>query len=259
MAEETKAAGLSVPRAMFWTVIINGIIGLIATISFIFAIPSVSDAVNDPSGFSMIYVFNLAAGTNGAICLTMVQLVLLMFGNIAYQAATARQTFAFARDGGFPMSGWISKVNPHRRLPVNAVLFSAAFTILISLINLGSSDAFNAILSLAAVAQMGTYGISISCVLYRRITAPHLLPKAEWGLGRWGIPVNAIAVAYAWFVWFWMFWPMAIPIVPVASMNWAIVMFFGVLFIGAVFYALKARKTYFGPVTVTEGWKQAHE
>ena len=94
MSEESRNAGTTVPRAMFWTIMINGIIGFIAITSFIFAIPSVEDAVNDPSGFSMIYVFTLSGGTNGAICLVMIQLVLIMVGNIAFQAATARQTFA---------------------------------------------------------------------------------------------------------------------------------------------------------------------
>jgi hypothetical protein len=79
---------------MIWTIAINAILELIATVSFIFAIPSVTDAVSDPSGFTMIYVFRLAGGVKGVICLVMIQLVLIMLGNISSQAAVARQTFA---------------------------------------------------------------------------------------------------------------------------------------------------------------------
>lgn len=113
----------------------------------------------------MIYVFNLAMPSSGTICMIVLLLVLLMAGNISYQASTARQTWAFARDGGLPYSSWIAKVHPTLLVPVNAVLLSAFLTILLSLINIGSSAAFNAIISLASVAQMGTYCISISCVL----------------------------------------------------------------------------------------------
>ncbi len=109
-------------------------------------------------------------------------------------------------------SKWIGHINLKYHLPVNAVLLTAIITLVLCLINLGSSDAFNAILSLAAVAQMATYSISISCVLYRRLTAPHLLPKAQWGLKRWGVPVNAAGAAYAWFAFFWAFWPSATPV-----------------------------------------------
>ena len=111
-----------------------------------------------------------------------------------------------------PFSGWVGHVHPKHKLPVNAILLTAAITILLSLIGVGSSTAFNAILSVSAVGQMGTYSISISCVLYRRITAPETLPKAQWGLGRLGVPVNGIGALYAWFSFFFAFWPGSTPV-----------------------------------------------
>ncbi|TKA83850.1 hypothetical protein B0A55_00119 [Friedmanniomyces simplex] len=253
MSEEVRDAGLSVPRAMIGSILLNGIMGFIALISFLFAVPSVDDAVNDPSGFPLVYVLNLANMPNVTVGLIFLQLLLLMVGNVAYQASTGRQTFAFARDGGMPFSKWIGHINLKYHLPVNAILLTAIITLLLCLINLGSSDAFNAILSLAAVAQMATYSISISCVLYRRLTAPQLLPKAQWGLGRWGVPVNAAGAAYAWFAFFWAFWPSSTP-VTANSMNYAVVMFGGVMIIALLYFVVKARKTYAGPVTRTEAY-----
>jgi choline transport protein len=60
MSEEVRHAGLSVPRAMVWSIVINAGIGFVAVISFLFACPSVDDAVNDASGFPLVYVLNLA-------------------------------------------------------------------------------------------------------------------------------------------------------------------------------------------------------
>lgn len=105
-----------------------------------------------------------------------------------------------------------TKINPKLMIPANAVTLSTTITILLSLINIGSATAFNAIISLAAVAQMGTYLISITCVLYRRITAPHLLPKARFSLGSWGVPLNIMAIAYASLIFFWSFWPNTTPV-----------------------------------------------
>ena len=100
MSEEVADSGMSVPRAMFWSVLINASIGLLALVTFLFSMPSVDDAINDPSGYALVYVFNLTGNTNLTLGLMFLQLLLLMVSNVAYQAATGRQTFSFARDGG---------------------------------------------------------------------------------------------------------------------------------------------------------------
>lgn len=251
MAEEVRNAGLNVPRAMVWSYFGNGIIALVFLITYLFSIPSVDDALNDPSGFPFIYVFNQAMNVGGVNALTVLILVLVIFSNISFNASTSRQTWAFARDKGLPLHSWLSKVHPTKELPVNAVIFSCIFSAALSLINIGSNSAFNAIISLQIVAIMFTYSISISCVLYRRISHPELLPQARWSLGRWGVPVNVSGLAYALFVFFWSFWPNATP-VDITSMNWCVVMFFGVFFIALIMYFVRGRHIYVGPVELIE-------
>jgi amino acid transporter len=62
-------------------------------------------------------------------------------------------------------------------------------TIILSIIQLGSSEAFNSILGLAGAAVQFSYTISIGCVLWRRFFG-RPLPYARWSLGRFGIPIN---------------------------------------------------------------------
>jgi choline transport protein len=62
----------------------------------------------------------------------------------------------------------------------------------ICLINLGSTFAFNIIVSLTLLAPPSTYMISIGCVLRKRLLREEL-PPARWSLGRFGIPINAFA------------------------------------------------------------------
>lgn len=104
---------------------------------------------------------------------------------------------------------------------------------------------------------MGTYSISISCVLHRRLTAPHLLPETRWSLGPWGIPINAVSIAYAWTVFFWLFWPTAIP-VTASNLNYAPIVFSAALILAIIYYYMKAKNFYKGPVTYTEGWVDTH-
>ena len=110
MAEEVRDAGLNVPRAMWWTFVINATMGLLMMTTYVFCIPSVEDALDDATGYPFLYVFQLAMPDSGTICLTVLLMVLMMVSNISYQASTARTTFAFARDKGLPFSGWIGKV-----------------------------------------------------------------------------------------------------------------------------------------------------
>lgn len=99
MSEEVSDAGLSVPRAMMWTFFINGGTGLIFLISVLFAIPSVDDALNDPTGYPFLYIFQVAMpNTNiGTNILTTITVWLLMVGNVSFTASCARQIWAFSR------------------------------------------------------------------------------------------------------------------------------------------------------------------
>jgi choline transport protein len=133
-------------------------------------------------------------------------------------------------------------------VPRNAVYVTCVISILLALINLGSSIAFNAILSLQLLALMSTYCISIGCVLYKRLTKQSL-PPAQWSLGRWGVWVNAVGFVYSFFILFWAGWPEQQAITAV-TLNWAPVIFAGVLIFSLSFYLVQGRKTYAGPVVL---------
>ncbi|TAQ85335.1 hypothetical protein B7494_g6341 [Chlorociboria aeruginascens] len=227
MAEEIRGAGANVPNAMVWSYMLNGFMATVILITYLFAITSLEDALNDPSDFPFIYVLQRALPQSGVNALTILIMLLVIAANIDYNASTSRQTFAFARDKGFPFHAWLGAVHPRLHIPVNAIATTCVITCLLALINIGSPVAFNAIISLQIVALMFSYTISITCVLYRRIAHPDLLPPARWSLGKWGIPVNSVALAYAIFSFFWCFWP-AESSVDAESMNWGVVMFVGV-------------------------------
>lgn len=253
MSEEVSDAGLSVPRAMMWTFYVNGSTGLIFLVSLLFAFPSVDDALNDPTGYPFLYVFHVAMpNTNvGTNILTIIALLVLIVGNISFTASSARQAWAFSRDRGLPLSRWISKMDSRVHLPVNATILTLGCTVLLSLINLGSTAAFNAILSLQLSSLNASYAICITCVMIRKLRHPDSLPKARWSLGRLGLPINIVATAYAVFACFWTFWPNETP-VDVESFNWAPVIFVCVCIIAMVSYVVQGRHVYDGPVALVK-------
>jgi choline transport protein len=150
------------------------------------------------------------------------------------------------------------QVDKKRHVPANAIWLSLTISCLLNLIILGSTAAFNALISLQVVALMATYIISICCVLWRRIKHPETLPACRWSLGKAGVAVNVIAIVYALFAFFWCFWPQATP-VALDTVNWAPVMFSGIMVIAMVLYFVRGRKVYQGPVVTVEGYRSAME
>ena len=138
------------------------------------------------------------------------------------------------------------QVDARTNCPVRAVVVTYAFCILVSLISLGSSVAFNAITSLQLLALVFTYLLTIGCLVWRRLFgAP--LPHGTWSLGRFGIVINVFAIVYSLYLVVFIAFPTEVP-VSLSSFNWAPVMFGGVIVLALGYYLVHARKVYDGPV-----------
>lgn len=252
MAEEIRDASRYVPISLFWSFFGNSIMAVIFLIGFLFAIDDVEAAISHPSGYPFLYVFTNALNLEGVNALTIILLLLVSAANVNFGASTARQTFAFARDRGLPFSDWIAKVDKKKEIPSNAVLLSSLVAALLALINIGSTTAFNAIVSLQVVSLMFTYAVSLSCILYRRLTWPASLPSARWSLNKWGVVVNVIGLAYVLFACFWSFWPTYAQ-VDAENFDWAVVLFVSVFALSLVVYHVQGKHVYMGPVKIVRG------
>ena len=145
-------------------------------------------------------------------------------------------------------------MNHKHNVPDNAVYLTSFASGLICLINLGSTTAFNIVVSLTLLALLSTYMISIGCVLLKRIRREEL-PRARWSLGRWGLPVNLFAFTYSGFVIVFSCFPNEVP-VTLSTANWAPVVWIGVVLLALIVYAFHGRKHFVAPVNFVEGRKQ---
>ena len=123
---------------------------------------------------------------------------------------------------------------------------SLFISIVLALLNLGGTAAFNSITGLVTGAVSLTYALSVGCVLWRRLFgAP--LPPARWSLGCFGTTINAVAVAYVIAATVICFFPL-MKAVTAKTMNWSVAMFGGVVVICVINYYMLGRKVYRGPV-----------
>ncbi|KAK5694409.1 hypothetical protein LTR17_024831 [Elasticomyces elasticus] len=254
MSEEVRNASASVPKAMLYIYFCNFFLMFPAFLTVCYHIPDIDAALNDSTTYPAIYVLRQSMSPGWVTVILVIILLLNIASNMVYLTAVSRDLFAFARDKGFPFSKWLSTVHPTRKIPQNASTLSCGIAIVLGLIYIGSPVAFYAINSLLTVALLQCYCLSIGCVLWRRIYHPTTLPPSEFALGRWGVPVNALAVLYSFWAFFWCFWPQATP-VTASGFNWSSAIFVAVLLIALIYFAFVARHHYVGPVTEVEGRK----
>lgn len=138
---------------------------------------------------------------------------------------------------------------------------------LLGLINIGSSVALNDILSMAVSGLYLSYLMVASLLLYRRCTGAISMyhdgedilvnvpgAKLMWGPfrvpGFLGILINGYAVIYMIIVVFFSFWPTQMSI-DRTTMNFSVVGTVGTIILAIIYYVLRARKVYQGPVMET--------
>ena len=156
------------------------------------------------------------------------------------------------------------QVDGRTSLPIRSILVTTFISVLLSLIILGSSVAFNDLVSLSVSSLQSSYLVAISLLLYRRSTGA-ILPsnssvgsymvaddvKLRWGPWHipryWGIVNNAFACCYLTVVVFFSFWPTVRP-VTAENMNYAVLVTGAIVIFSLVYYLVWARRVYTGPV-----------
>jgi amino acid transporter len=123
---------------------------------------------------------------------------------------------------------------------------SLVITILLSLVNIASAVALEAIVSLTIAALVSSYIISISCLLLKRIRGEPL-PPHRWTLGRWGMAINIASLCFLLPVFVFSFFPLTSTVDP-TTMNWSIVMYGGVTIFSTTYYVFVGRHHYTPPV-----------
>ncbi|KAM6540259.1 hypothetical protein FALCPG4_001982 [Fusarium falciforme] len=245
MAEECGDATVKLPRAISLCVPVGFVAGLFFIIPLCATLPPLAELLEAPLGQVLPYIFYRVTGTKaGGIALTALVLIITLFCSISITVAASRTTWAFARDDAIPLSKVWSKVDKRHGTPIYALVLTTVIEMLLGLIYLGSSSAFNAFVSVGVIGLAISYCIPI---LLSMLTGRAGVNTAPWTFGkRFGWVVNIVAVSWIAFEMVLFSMPPAIPVTPV-TMNYAVVVFFGFMTISAVWYFVHAKNVYKGP------------
>ncbi|KAF2190091.1 amino acid transporter [Zopfia rhizophila CBS 207.26] len=214
LSEETSKSAHTIPKVIMTTVLVNGSLAWIFLLLCLFSISDITAVLETPTGYPIIEILRQVTRTYaGATAIMSFILSITMAAMFGTLASVSRLTWAFARDDGLPFSGYFKRVDPKLKVPIRAIALVSVVIVLLSLINIGSSTALNAILSLSTIALYTSYIIPISCLISMRLRvrnkvysspAGHAEISEEklvfgpWNLGRWGLlPLTATTMNYA--------------------------------------------------------------
>ena len=111
MSEEVHNASITVPRAIVWGTVLNGVVGLSMYIAILFCMGDVQNELTTDYTYPFIEVLVQATNSRpGSAVILAILIILVLALVVGVVAASSRMLWSFARDRGVP--GWrhISKV-----------------------------------------------------------------------------------------------------------------------------------------------------
>jgi choline transport protein len=248
MSDEVKRARIRVPRSMIFSVVVNAIMQFLYMITVLFCIGDVDRVSASP--LPIIEVYYQATGSRAATNIFVFMFMFIIFVSFFNVfASVSRLVWAFAMDEGIPFSRLFGRVHAKLEIPVNALRFVAVCICLLALINIGSSTAFNALISLPALALYISYFFPIFFSFWRRLfnSSVSSIPWGPFKLDKLGPYVNFGAMSYIIFVLIWMPFPAALP-VDGSNMNYAGPIVGVVIVVAMADWSLNGRKRFRVPV-----------
>lgn len=247
MCEEVQNPEREVPKGMILSVAAAGVTGIIFLLPVLFTLPldKIKYLLDAPGGMPMGLLFKLVTGSAaGGFALLLLLLGILFFAGVGALTAASRCTYAFARDGAIPGSGYWKVVNHKYETPAGGLALSTAVCCLLGLIYFGSTAAFNAFTGVATICLSASYGLPVFVSLLERRAA---LQHAPLKLGpALGYTVNIVTVLWIALATLLFCMPVSIPVTR-ETMNYASAVFMAFFVVSAAWYVAWGRKHFYGP------------
>jgi len=158
-----------------------------------------------------------------------------------------------SRERAFPFHRYLAKVSPRTGTPIITSIVVGAAAAVALLVNINSTTIFTALSSLCiGMLYLAYFGVTVPLLVVRiRHRGSDRFPagvdedgKPLFSLGRWGIVVNAVAVAYQAVMVLNLLWPRTVIYDLTGDtwwLRWCAPLFVGVTLLGGAAYYLARR------------------
>jgi len=264
LAEETRDPRRSAPKAVLYAIIGAFVIGGVFLLGTLMSIPNMGTAIKGAWGPANIIEANFSP--HFATIYLLVVTAAIFVCCLSIMAATIRLCFGMARDNQLPFSKPLARVSPNLHTPVWTCVAIAVIAAIPFIQFTGA-----AIIAIAATAMIYfSYFLGNLAILRDRLRGwPRT--KAPFKLGRWGVAINLLGLAYGGAMLVNFAWPRAAsnpePIQTVLNnvqqlnfhigflnhipILWTVFVF--LMLVGAIYYLVTGRTKDFAPVIAPEG------
>ena len=203
-AEETRDAARHVPAAIWIALLTVGTLVIVNAVAVTLAHPDPASVVRGEDVDPVTTAVTSSFGSWSSKPFAAVVLIAFLACGMSAQALTARTMYSIARDGALPGSRFLRHVD-RRRAPVGAIVVTAVVACVGLLLGLES----------AAVGSLIAFGTAAIYVAFLLIALAALIarlrgtwrPAGRIQLGRAGVVVNLLAVAWLAFETVNIAWP----------------------------------------------------
>jgi urea carboxylase system permease len=245
LGEETVDPRRTAPTAILRAVIASFVIGGLILLFAILAAPNLADpAIGTTGGGLQLIILQALGGGVGTVILICIIIAVTVCA-LAVHTAGIRLMFAMARDNALPGAARLARIDPKRKTPIIPAILIGVVAVLILVVNIGSPEIFTAVTSVAVIMIYLAYLLVTGPMLVKRLRGEWPGPDAKAGgyfsLGRWGLPVNIIAVLWGGLMALNLAWPRE-DVYGAGALAWTAFIFIGaVVVIGLAWFQLRGR------------------
>jgi urea carboxylase system permease len=231
LGEESVDPSRNAPRAIMRALIASFLLGGLILLFALLSTPNLHSKQLSTSGLQ--YVVKAVLGnTTGQAVLWCVVIAITVCA-LSVQTAGLRLAFAMARDNNLPGGSRLARVSPRFKTPVMATCLIGLVAIAILVININQPQIFSVVTSIAIVMIYIAYLLVTLPMLVQRLNGTWTPAPGRFTLGRFGLPVNLLAVVWGTAMTVNLLWPRASVYNATGAQHWYL-RWGGVLFVGVV-------------------------
>ncbi|KAJ5834819.1 Amino acid/polyamine transporter I [Penicillium robsamsonii] len=246
LSEEVPKPEIKVPQGIMLQMLTAFVTSFVYLIALFYSIQDLDAVFTSNIGFfPTAEIYRQATGSNaGAIGLIAV-LFLATFPTLIGTFVTGgRMWWSLARDNATPYSKYFGQVHPTLKCPVRATVAMSALVTCLGCIYIGSTTAFQALISsFIVLSSLSYFGAIFPHVLSGR---GNMVPGPFYMGQRLGMAVNILSLLYISVTVVFFCFPLVLP-ATVQNMNYTSVIVVGLMVLTTFWWMFRGRRQYCGP------------
>jgi urea carboxylase system permease len=241
LSEETVDPRRRAPRAILQALAAAAVLGALLLIGALMSAPDLADPLLSEGAGGLPHLIKQVLGEPLGAVFVGAAAVAVFICTLAVHATASRILFAMARDRAIPFAPLLSRVHPEHKTPHTAAVVVGVLSGAMLLFNMNFEQLMTALVCVSIVWTNIAYLLTTGSLLVSRLRGG--VPTQESYLGRWGLPINALAVVWGVVLIVNIGWPRERLYGPEWYERYGALLYSGVLLVaGAVVYRVVRRR-----------------